>query len=237
MLCFDWLFFRQLAGKTVCRIFVEELVRSVLNKCRHLSSVGVGIHSAGRTMMDWSSFRLLSASRISFVMLGSGSSACWRIPLTALLTVSACSASSCLAAISTLAMISVSGIFAGVTAKLSSFFSRVISASLRDLEDKLITQLVLSTYCISTGDTAACFSRISFSNFCLCLSLVVLKTRWVLVSICSSILLASFVERVDVMLCAVDSISFFASPLAFCVSLIRSPGGLRAVRPYIRIIS
>ena len=43
-----------------------------------------------------------------------------------------------------------------------------------------------------------------------------------LVLICSSIWLASFVERADVMLCAVDSISFFASPLAFCVSLIRS---------------
>ena len=42
--------------------------------------------SAGRTMMDSSSFRLLSASRISFVMLGSGDSTCWRIPLTALLT-------------------------------------------------------------------------------------------------------------------------------------------------------
>ena len=44
----------------------------------------------------------------------------------------------------------------------------------------------------------------------------------VLVLICSSILLASFVEGADVMLCAVDSVSFFASPLALCVSLIRS---------------
>ena len=35
-------------------------------------------------------------------------------------------------------------------------------------------------------------------------------------------MLASFVERADVMLCAVDSVSFFASPLAFCVSMIRS---------------
>ena len=58
--------------------------------------------SAGRTMMESSSFRRLSASRISFVMLGSGGSACWRILLTALLTVSACSASSCLTADSTL---------------------------------------------------------------------------------------------------------------------------------------
>ena len=119
-------------------------------------------------------------------------------------------------------MISVAGIFAGVTAKFSPFFSRAFSASLRDLEDKLTTQLALSTYGVSTGDTVACFSRMSFSNFCLCLSLVVLKTRWVLVLIYSSILLASFVERADVMLCAVDSVSFFASPLAFCVSLIRS---------------
>ena len=49
-----------------------------------------------------------------------------------------------------------------------------------------------------------------------------LEDSLVLVLICSSILLASFVEGADVMLCAVDSVSFFASPLAFCVSLIRS---------------
>ena len=53
-------------------------------------------------------------------------------------------------------MISVAGIFAGVTVKFSPFFSRAFSASLRDLEDKLITQLVLSTYGVTTGDTAAC---------------------------------------------------------------------------------
>ena len=52
-------------------------------------------------------------------------------------------------------MISVAGIFAGVTAKFSPFFSRAFSASLRDLEDKLITQLVLSTYGVSAADTAA----------------------------------------------------------------------------------
>ena len=115
--------------------------------------------SAGRTMMDSSSFRLLSASRISFVMLCSGGSACWRMPLTALLTVSACSASSCLTAASTLAMISVAGIFAGVTAKFSPFFSRAFSASLRDLEDKLTTQLALSTYCVDRWH-----SRLFFSN-------------------------------------------------------------------------
>ena len=39
--------------------------------------------SAGKIMMDSSSFKLLSASRISFVMLGSGGSACWRkVPIT-----------------------------------------------------------------------------------------------------------------------------------------------------------
>ena len=155
-------------------------------------------------------------------MLGSGGSACWRIPLTAPLTVSACSASSCLTAASTMAVISVAGVFAGVTAKFSPFFSRALSASLRDLEDKLTTQLALSTYGVSTGDTVAYFTQMSFSNFCLCLSLVVLKTRLVLVLICSSSLFPSFFERADVMLCAVDSVSSFASPLAYCVSLILS---------------
>ena len=43
--------------------------------------------------------------------------------------------------------------------KFSPFFSRAFSALLRDLEDKLTTQLALSTYSVSTGDTAACFSR------------------------------------------------------------------------------
>jgi len=80
--------------------------------------------------------------------------------LTALLIVSACSASSCLTADSTLAIISVAGMFSGVTVKFRPFFGRAISGSLRDLEDKLITQLVLSTdgYRISGGDTAACLS-------------------------------------------------------------------------------
>ena len=102
-------------------------------------------------MMESSSFRHLSASRISFVMLGSGGSACWRILLTVLLIVSACSASSCLTADSALAIISVVGMFSGVTAKFRPFFSRAISVSLRDLEDKLITQLVLSTDAHNTG--------------------------------------------------------------------------------------
>lgn len=40
---------------------------------------------------------------------------------------------------------------------------------------------------------------------------------WVLVLICCSILLVSFIERVDVILCDVNSASLFASSLAFCV--------------------
>ena len=51
---------------------------------------------------------------------------------------------------------------------------------------------------------------------------VVLNILWVLTLIFSSILLASSAERVAVMLLAVDSVSFFASPIAFWVSRIRS---------------
>ena len=112
--------------------------------------------------------------------------------------------------------------FSGVTAKFRAFFSRAISASLRDLEHKFITQIVLSTDGISGGDTAARLSWVSFSNFCFCLSLAESKTRWAFILICSSIVAASCVEREDVMLSAVDSASLFASPLAFCVTLILS---------------
>lgn len=132
--------FRQLPSQPVCRIITEELVWSFLDQGRCLCVVSVRIHdyagTARRTMMESSSFRHLSASRISFVMLGSGGSACWRILLTVLLIVSACSASSCLTADSALAIISVVGMFSGVTAKFRPFFSRAISVSLRDLEDK-----------------------------------------------------------------------------------------------------
>ena len=44
--------FGQLAGQTICRIFVEELVRSVLNKRRHFSSVGVGVHDYGYLLVQ-----------------------------------------------------------------------------------------------------------------------------------------------------------------------------------------
>ena len=79
--------------------------------------------------------------------------------LTALLTVSARSASRCLTTDSTLAIISVAGMFAGVTGKFTPLFSTDTSASLRDLDDKLMTQLVLSTKNAVIGETEACFSR------------------------------------------------------------------------------
>ena len=61
----------------------------------------------------------------------------------ALLTVSACSVSSCLVVDLTLAIISVAGMYAGVNmSKFSSFFSRAFLALLRDLEDKLFNNPV-----------------------------------------------------------------------------------------------
>ena len=94
--------------------------------------------------MELSSLRLLRASSCSFVMLVVGGCACRRMVLTDLLTVSARSASSGLTADSTLAIISVAGTLVRVTAKFRPFFSKDTSASLRVLDDKLITQSVLS---------------------------------------------------------------------------------------------
>ena len=138
---------------------------------------------------------------------------------------SACSASTCLTAASTLTIISVAGMFSEVTAKFRPFFHKAISASLMDLEDKLITQLGLPTDGVTGDDTVACFFK-KYFKLLLLLSLVVLKTRSVLIFISSSILSASSVERADIMLCAVDSASLFTSPLAFCVSLILFLGNL-----------
>ena len=75
-------------------------------------------------MMVLSTLRPLRASRSSLVMLGFGGSACRKIVLTALLTVSARSAWSDLTADSTLEIISVAGMFVGVTAKFRPFFNR-----------------------------------------------------------------------------------------------------------------
>lgn len=54
---------------------------------------------------------------------------------------------------STLVIISV---FAEVQRKFRRFFSRETSASLRDLDDKLLTQLVLSTKDAPVGETESC---------------------------------------------------------------------------------
>ena len=62
---------------------------------------------------------------------------------------SACSESSVLITDSTLAAISVAGMFDEVTAKFNPFFSNVTSVSLREREDKLITHLFLSTCSVS----------------------------------------------------------------------------------------
>ena len=53
---------------------------------------------------------------------------------------------------------------AGVTAKFRPFFSKDTSASVRDLDDKLTTQLVLVTKDVVGGETEASFSRKRFAN-------------------------------------------------------------------------
>ena len=117
-------------------------------------------------------------------MLGMGSTAFWSTLFTVLRTVSACSASSGLMAVSTFAIISVAGMLVGVTAKFSPFLSRVVSASLSVLEDRLMTQFVWSTlvsrltcWLLSVrGEVSRIF--VSVAPWC-CWRL------WVLVSICS----------------------------------------------------
>ena len=88
-------------------------------------------------------------------------------------------------AVSTFAIISVAGMFIGVAANFSPFLSRVVSASLCFLEDRLTSQFVWSRLGVEVDSLAAFCSRRSFSNFCFCHTLVLLKTRWVLVLICS----------------------------------------------------
>lgn len=106
-------------------------------------------------MMELSCFRLLRASYCSFVMLGVGGCACSRMALTASLTVSARSVASAPNADSNLVMISMAGTFAGVTPKFRPFFSEDASASLRILDDKLISHFVLATKHVS--ETEDCF--------------------------------------------------------------------------------
>ena len=88
-------------------------------------------------------------------------------------------------AVSTFAIISVARMLVGITAKFSPFLSGVVSASLSVLEDRLMSQFFWSTLGVEVDSLAAFCSRRSFSNFCFCRTLVLLKTRWVLVLICS----------------------------------------------------
>ena len=88
-------------------------------------------------------------------------------------------------AVSTFAIISVARMLVGITAKFSPFLSGVVSASLSVLEDRLMSQFFWSTLGVEVDSLAAFCSRRSSSNFCFCRSLVLLKTRWVLVLICS----------------------------------------------------
>ena len=60
---------------------------------------------------------------------------------------SACSESSVLMPVSTLATISVAGMVGGVTAKFNPFSSNDISASLRGRDDKLITHFFVDSRC------------------------------------------------------------------------------------------
>ena len=77
--------------RSVGGVFVEQLVRSgILTWYVSASRTTLARPlSARRTMIKLSPFRLLRASCCSFVMLGLGGFACWRMTLTALLTVSA----------------------------------------------------------------------------------------------------------------------------------------------------
>ena len=173
----------------------------------------------GRIIIELSCFNFLRASCISFVMLGLGGSACWRMLLTDLLALSACSESSILMVDSTLATISVAGMLVGVTVKFNPITSNDTSASLRGRDGKLIIHLIfLSTRGVwSTWgvlETEACFSCTSFRNLRCCRSFVAVNTLWVLTLIFSSISLASSAVRVAVMPLVVDSVSLFASPLA-----------------------
>ena len=69
---------------------------------------------------------------------------------------------------------------------------------LKDLEDKLITDLFLSIQGVLVGETEDCFACKSLSNLRRCRSLVLLKTPSALQLIFSSISEASLDERADV---------------------------------------
>ena len=98
-------------------------------------------------------------------MLGLGGTAFRSTLFTVVRTVLACSALSGLMAVSTFAIISVAGMLVGVTAKFSPFLSRVVSASLSVLKNRLMTQFVWSTLGVEVYSLAAFCSRRSFSIF------------------------------------------------------------------------
>ena len=143
-------------------------------------------------------FRLLRASCYFFVMLGVGGCACWRMVFTRS-PYHVCSLRiqwpNCWL---NLTIISVAETLARETAKFRPLFSKDTSASLRVLNDKLITQLFVN---ISCRKNTSYFSRKCFSNLRCLWYLVVLKTPWVEDLTLSSASAASSAERPDIMCC------------------------------------
>lgn len=142
-------------------------------------------------------------------MLGVGGCACWRMVCTR----SPCRVCSlrfqwpnCWL---NLTIISVAETLAGETAKFRPLFSKDISASLRVLNDKLITQFFVGISCRRNGSY---FSRKCFSNLRCLWSLVVLNTRRVGDPTLSSASAASSAERADFVLLTRNLSSYFPWP-------------------------
>ena len=105
---------------------------------------------------------------------------------------------------------------------VSTLGDYLISWDLRDLDERLITHLVLSIYGVPVGELEACFSRRSFWNLRCWRSLVIWMTCRVFGLILSSTSAAPSVERADIMLWAVASASLLTSFMALWVSLLLS---------------
>ena len=114
----------------------------------------------------------------------------WNTLFTVLRNVSACSMLSGLMAVSSFTIISVARMLVGIMVKFSPFLSRVVSALLSVLEDRLTTQFVWSTLGVEVD-----LQKEELLKFLFRRCLVLLKTRWVLVLIFSSRLFTSS-ERV-----------------------------------------
>ena len=95
-----------------------------------------------------------------------------------------------LMAVSSFTIISVARMLVGITVKFSPFLSRVVSALLSVLEDRLTTQFVWSMLGVEVD-----LQKEELLKFLFRRCLVLLKTRWVLVLIFSSRLFTSS-ERV-----------------------------------------